>query len=242
MSKALCSLLAPWAMSLAMTMQISYAGDLTVVTEEWKPYNYSENNEIKGLSTEIVKKVLERAAIHHTISVYPWSRAYAMAQSTPDVMIFTIIRIAPREHLFKWVRPLGKGGVSSLYRLKSKPQVNPASVEEAKNYSIVANQDSMDHLWLQSSGFTKVSTPPKVENAVRMFFGGRVDMIAFDDAVIQQEFTKFGFDPADAVRVMPLFTTPPYMALSLATPDEVLHKLQKAYDELMREGKIKLVN
>ena len=221
---------------------LATAQELQVVTENWRPYNYLEEKEVKGVSTEIVKKVIDRSGIKYKISVLPWARAYKMAQEDPNTMIYTIIRIAPRESLFKWVRPLGNGGTTSLYRLKKSTQINPKNVEEAKALKVVANKDSMDHVWLEFNGFKQIHTPPQVEHAIRMIFAGRVDMIAFDDAVIKDEFKNFGFDANEVIQVMPLFKTPPYMAVSLTTSDEILQKLQKAYDELAGEGKIQLVN
>jgi polar amino acid transport system substrate-binding protein len=166
-----------------------------------------------------------------------------MALREPNTMIYTIIRIPQREKLFKWVRPLGIGGTTSLYRLKSQESIAPKTIDEAKKYRVVANLDSMDHQWLAANGFSLLETPPKVENSVKMFFkGDRVDLIAFDDSVIEEEFKKFGFDPGDVVKVLPLFKTPPYMAVSLGTSDIVLTRLQKAYDELLKARKIKLVN
>jgi len=216
--------------------------ELEVVTEEWKPYNYLENNEIKGVSTEVVKKVLDKAGIKYSIKIYPWSRAYVMAQNKSDVLIYTIIRIRAREAAFKWIRPLGKGGTTSLYRLKKNRHINPRTMNEAKKYSIVVNKDSMDHLWLKHEGFNNLELPPKVENSIHMFFHGRVDMIAFDTSVMKEEFSKLGYNVNDVVQVIPLFRTPPYMALSLSTSDKILKKLQAAYDQLLKEKKIKPVN
>ena len=87
-----------------------------------------------------------------------------------------------------------------------------------------------------------MDTPPKVGQTIKMFFAGRFDMIAFDDAVMEAEFKNFGFDHTEADHVLPLFKTPPYMALSLSTSDDILKKLQKAYDALMKENIIKSVN
>jgi len=219
------------------------AQELTVVTEDWRPYNFQEGDQIKGVSTEIVKMILERTKVQHTIAVFPWARAYTMAQNNPNTMIYTIIRIPQREKLFKWIRPLGNGGTTSLYRLKDKETVNPKTVEEARAFSIVANIDSMDHTWLKQNGFTRLSTPPTVEQSLKMFFSGaRVDLIAFDDSVLDDEFKKFGYDKSRVVKVLPLFKTPPYMAVSLSTSDEMVTRLQKAYDDLLAEKKITLVN
>ncbi|WP_108652436.1 substrate-binding periplasmic protein [Dongshaea marina] len=220
----------------------SHSEELLVVTENWRPYNYEEFGEVKGLSTEIVKKVLERAGIKYQIKVYPWARAYRMAQEDKSVMIYTIIRIPTREKLFKWVRPLGRGGVTSLYRLKKNKHISPITLQEAKSYRIGANKDSMDHLWLQDNGFHNLYTPHAVELTIKMFFYDRFDMIAFDDSTMKSEFSHYGWDPNRAVHVMPLFRTPPYIALSLATPDSIKLKLQEAYDSLMKEEMVELVN
>lgn len=218
------------------------AEELKVVTENWRPYNFEENGEIKGVSTKIVKKILAHAGIKYSIDIYPWNRAYDMALHERNVLIYTIIRVAPRENKFKWIRPLGKGGTSSLYRLKKNTHINPKTIEEAKKYDIVANENSMDHIWLEYEGFPNLATPTAVVHSIRMLFKGRIDMIAFDDAVLKYEFESHGFDVNHISRVMPLFKTPPYIALSLATSDEILEKLQKSYDQLIKDKKIDLVN
>lgn len=218
----------------------AYAQELQVVTEDWSPYNYPEGKEVKGVSTEIVKAVLDRAGIKYSITIFPWSRSYSMAQENKNVMIYTIMRTPQREPLFKWVRPLGEGSETSLYRLKTNTKSMPKTVEEAKNYSVLANKDSMDELWLTANGFKKLQKPPAVEYTIKMFFAGRAEMIAFSDATMKDEFAKQGFSLDDVEKVLPLFKVPPYMALSLSTGDDVLLKIQKAYDDLLKEKKITL--
>ena len=77
--------------------------ELEIVTENWRPYNYSEGGDIKGHSTEILEKVLRRSGIKYKIKVYPWARAYKIAQNRKNVLIYTIMRIPSREYLFKWI-------------------------------------------------------------------------------------------------------------------------------------------
>jgi polar amino acid transport system substrate-binding protein len=214
---------------------------IEVVTENWRPYNFQENNVIKGISTEIVKKVLDHSGIDYTISVYPWNRSYKMALEKKNVLIYTIIRIPEREHLFKWVRPLGKGGVTSLYRLQDT-KIQIKTVEDAKQFYIVTNLNSMDHIWLTNNGFTHLHTTGAVENAIKMIFKKRVKLIAFDSAVMKKECENLGYNANQLVEVIPLFRTPPYMALNLKASDHILQKLQQSYDQLLKEKKINLVN
>lgn len=227
---------------MTFSLTSAYSEMLEVVTENWRPYNYEEAGEVKGVSTDIVRKVLDKSGIDYTIHVYPWARAYNMALERKNILIYTIIRIPQREKLFKWICPLGKGGETSLYRLKSEKNLIVNTLADAKKHYIVTNFNSMDHIWLKENGFTKLQIPSAVENSVKMFFGKRARLIAFDSAVMEKECLNAGYDPNDLIKVIPLFETPPYMALSKETSDTILEKLIQVYNHLYKTKKIKLVN
>jgi len=212
--------------------------ELEVVTENWRPYHYMEDGEIKGISTKIVKQLLDKSGIKYKINVYPWARAYQMAQTKQNVLIYTIIKTPQREKLFKWVGPLREGGNISLYRLKKNKHITATTIEQAKRYTIATNNNSMDHIWLKNKGFSKLISPSRVEQALRMFFKGRTEMIALNDSIILEQFNRYGFDQNDVVSVIPLFRALPYMALSNSTSEDIVEKLQIAYDDLFRENKL----
>jgi len=225
---------------IALPISASYSEPLEVVTENWRPYNYEEAGVVKGVSTQIVKKILDNSDINYTINVYPWARSYKMALEKENILIYTIIRIPQREKLFKWVCPLGKGGTTSLYRLKSQKNVHIETIADAKKYYIITNLNSMDHIWLKENGFTKLQIPSAVENALKMIFGKRAPLIAFDSTVMQKECQNAGYDPGDLVKVIQLFKTPPYMALSKQTSDKIFQQLKNSYDQLNKSHKINL--
>ena len=67
---------------------------LTIVTSEEAPYQYIENNNIKGISVDILRELLKETGYEKTeIKVYPWARSYRMALSDENTMIFTISRL-----------------------------------------------------------------------------------------------------------------------------------------------------
>lgn len=76
---------------------------IRVVTENLAPYNMVEGGQITGLSTEIVKAVLNNVGVSPRIEVLPWARAYDLALHSDSVLIYSIARTPQREHLFKWV-------------------------------------------------------------------------------------------------------------------------------------------
>ncbi|MBV8466653.1 MAG: transporter substrate-binding domain-containing protein [Burkholderiales bacterium] len=217
---------------------VALAAPLQVVTENWRPYNYEENGVVKGQSTDIVRLVLDRSGLPYTIDVLPWARAYQYATTKPDVLIYTIIRIPPREGLFKWIGPLGPSGTTSLYRRRDDKAPPPRTLDEAKQLDVVTNRDSMDHQMLEHLHFPNITVAPSVESAIKMFFAQRTRMIAVDDAVLGSEFEAAGFHAEGAVAIMPLFKTPPYLAVSKQTSDETVRRIRDAYEALVREGKI----
>lgn len=75
-----------------------------------------------------------------------------------------------------------------------------------------------------------------------MFYQGHVDLLAFDKTALEGEFSNAGFDPSQVIPVMELFKTPYYFAVSLATTDETIIKLQQAYDKLISSKAIQPIN
>jgi polar amino acid transport system substrate-binding protein len=58
------------------------AQDIMIVTEEFPPYNYSDNGRAQGLSSEVVQAVLAQAGLAAEFLFLPWARAYLTAQNT----------------------------------------------------------------------------------------------------------------------------------------------------------------
>jgi hypothetical protein len=75
------------------------AQDIMIVTEEFPPYNYSDNGRAQGLSSEVVQAVLAQAGLTAEFLFLPWARAYLTAQNTKNTLIFSIGQIPEREDL-----------------------------------------------------------------------------------------------------------------------------------------------
>ncbi len=66
--------------SLLFTLP-SWAGPLTIVTEDFPPYNYEQDGKASGLSSEVVQAVLKEIGLQADIIFYPWRRAYHAVQN-----------------------------------------------------------------------------------------------------------------------------------------------------------------
>lgn len=50
-------------LALILISGTARAESLTIVTEEMPPFNYTENGNVTGMATEVVRAVLDRAAL-----------------------------------------------------------------------------------------------------------------------------------------------------------------------------------
>ena len=94
-----------WAGVLASVQ----AQTIQAVTEDAPPYTYAEQGKVTGPVTDIVEQSLQRAGFKdYRLHLYPWARAYSLAQKQPHVLIFLIARTPAREALFHWAGEIMK--------------------------------------------------------------------------------------------------------------------------------------
>ena len=66
------------------------ANELRIITNEEPPTNYlDENQEIVGITVDVVKKLKEELKLDTQIEFMPWTKAYNIALEKPNIVIFT---------------------------------------------------------------------------------------------------------------------------------------------------------
>ena len=91
---------------------------------------------------------LQRAKLDYHLNIYPWARAYKMAQEAPYVLIYSIGRSEKREAFFKWVDVIAPYDVY-LYRLKNRPEIKVNNLADLKNFKIGAVRDDIRAQYLE---------------------------------------------------------------------------------------------
>ncbi|MCX7218505.1 MAG: transporter substrate-binding domain-containing protein, partial [Burkholderiales bacterium] len=203
----------------------AFAQKLTVVTEEYPPYNFlSSDNKISGMATEVVEEVLLRAKVDYQLGIYPWARAYKMAQEAPYVLIYAIGRNEKREALFKWMDVIAPYDVY-LYRLKSRSDIHVNDLADLKNFEVGAVRDDVRAQYLE-----KLGAKPDLASAdsanIKKLAMERIDMFPIDEAALIGLYKREGIDPGTVVKALKLegLSSGLYMAFSKQTPDEMVSK------------------
>jgi len=211
---------------------------MSIVTEEWAPYNYSEDGGLKGFSVEIVRAIAKQLDADIDIQLLPSMRARASLEGNRRTMLITMLRTPERETKYKWIGPLGD---SAIYFYKRKGDSHEVrTLEDAKKArSICSRFGGLTTARLQAAGFTNIEAGASDGKAVyKMLILGRCDLAVSDSPLGVVHLLKQIDYPLDAVVQTPvkLVSSPVYIACSKDISDAEIARWQAALDGLKASG------
>jgi len=225
-----------------LSMRVSAADVLRIVTEELPPYNMTQNGQVTGLSTEVVRAVLKEAGVQGSIQSMPWARAYDIALNAENVMIYSITRTPQREKLFKWVGVIAP----THWYLYAKPgkNVQLKNLEDARKYQIATVNEDAGEQYLVAKGFAtgkNLQSSNKYELNYEKLKLDRVDLWISNELNALYLVRQAGDDPAKMITralALPDLGTEGGldMAFSLKTPDAVVERFRKALETVKKNG------
>ncbi|MBF0361877.1 MAG: ABC transporter substrate-binding protein [Oligoflexia bacterium] len=227
---------------------------LFIVTEETPPYNFSENNNIVGISTDVVKRLLNDLGIKkYEIHIFSWSRAYGIhalkgladKNKSAYVLIFSMGRIKEREDLFKWIGVIAPYTVS-MYALSERTDINVNNLDDFKKYRVGVVSDDIKSKYLLSKNFNNnnLEYVQKDELNLKKLINKRVDIIPIADQVIKHFFSK---EKKPLSKVKKLLTLDDlsseglYLAFSKNTPDSVVELFKTTLDKIKKSNEYEII-
>jgi polar amino acid transport system substrate-binding protein len=227
------------ALAGALASAGAQAQTIKVVTED-SSYTYVKDGKVSGPATEILEAALKRAGLSdHKIALYPWARAYHMAQNEPNVLIYLIARTAAREAEFKWAGEFMRIEYH-LYKLRGRQDVTVNTLDDAKAYSTAVMRDDVRYQYLQSRGFDKLVPSARNPDSLKMLLDRRVQLVPLAANDMLRYCKEAGVDPNALEKVLTLneMTTGIYMAYSLATSDDIVNRTREAFEQVKAEGMV----
>ncbi len=230
------------AASFASSWQ-AFAGEelaaLKIMTEDYPPFNYQENGELRGLSVDLMLELLKRAGTGHSrsdIELLPWARGYNLTLNRNCHALFSTTRTEDREKLFKWVGPFVPTIVGLTAKKSSRLSVK--SVSELRDMNIGVVKDDVGHLLLKAAGMTDDELDIVLYNDqnYKKLAAGRIDAVAYETNVTKFGLVSIGESPADYEVIHVLKRGDLYLALNRQTKDEVVQTLQTSFDGLVKDG------
>jgi len=210
---------------------------IQIVSEIYPPYQFvDKSGEARGWSADKVRAIFKQANINYHIDFYPWTRAYSLAQTQPEIFIFSLLKTKLREPLFHWVVPLCEIDFS-FYRLKKRADIKLSSLEDAKQYLIATQQGQASSEYLLTLGFEpgkNLTISYRNSNFIQGLIHGRVDLIVLSSAYVASlRANKSPYiDQIEAILPIDYLRNSTYLASSLDTSPALIAALRKAYDEI----------
>jgi polar amino acid transport system substrate-binding protein len=199
---------------------------LVYITEQFPPFNFQEEGMLKGISVDLLDRMLNRMDIdlnRSSIRLLAWDVGYQIALEKNNTVLFSTARLPERESSFKWVGPISPTRVV-LFAMKDKA-INIESPEDLKKYKIGVIHNSAEQLLATRAGLSpKELVVENDSNIIMKFLEG---MWLLNRYGIKTSQYKTVFDLGNDFEL--------YYAFNKDTPDSLVQAFQHALNQTKQE-------
>lgn len=237
-------LLIMFCLSCATTVFAQSADDLTYMTEQYPPFNFSENSEASGINVDLLIKMFEQMGVNKTradIQVIPWAKGYEAVKTTPGSVLFGMSRTEAREPLFKWVGPISPSRIGLIAKKSDGIKIN--SYSDLTNYKIGAVRDDIGEQLLLQNGVptSAIDASSTMEANIKKLDRGRINLWSYNETVAGYAFKAAGLNSADYETVFILNEGYQSYAFHKGTDDALIQKFQAALDAVKASGELQKI-
>lgn len=212
------------------------ASEVKLLTENFPPFSFTGvDGTIEGTSTNTVRLILGKLGLASNITLMNWPSAYEMALAEPNTALYSMARSPQREHLFKWVGPIGTYEKTLYAKAGSGMQV--ASLGAAKNAQsiCVVQYDDREQL-LSGLGFSNLVMKGSDTECMQALAAGEVELWLGSSDNMPYVGAEIGMLKTAVTPVLEVERSEIYIAFSNSTSDKIVAEWQSALDSLKRDG------
>ncbi len=215
--------------------------ELEVVTEDWPPF-IVKGKEVSGVVTKNIKEILANTDIKYSINIYPWARSLNLAKTTPNILIYSILRTKQREASFNWICPIYKSTAIHVYKLASN-EINVNSLESIRKGVVGVMRGDHGYSFFVQAGFKEginLDLSSNEEINLKKLISGRVDVVIQAKESLNYRLKSIGVKDLDIVPGLAIGESESVehcMALSLGTNPETIIKIRKAFKQWQKDQK-----
>lgn len=216
--------------------------DLRYLTEEYYPFNYERDGELRGLSVELLREVWKRMDVaEQPIALLPWARGYDAVQTEPNTVLFAMARNDSREHLFQWAGPISDARFVLTGLRKRRLQIQ--DITELTSYSVgTVIKDISDLLLEPYKDIIQVEPVTSMEYNLKKLVAGRIDLVSYEESAMHRFLIEQGYSPSDFETVFLLKDMDVYYAFHKDTDPALVRRFQAVIDEIRSEPTYQLIH
>jgi len=221
--------------------------DIKWYTEEYPPYNYVENGNLKGISVDLLLAAWKKMGLNKTakdIKVVPWARGVKMVKTKPGTCLFATTITSERKDVLGWKFvypiPLVNEEPENHVIARKDKNISFDSIEDLKKYKGrfgVVRGDVGEGLLIgagvNSAKLDKAANPVSL---VKKLDKGRYDLISYSFTTASTKMKANAIDPNKFEIVFAFPPKPMGYAFYHSTDPALLKKMQEALDALHSDG------
>lgn len=217
--------------------EAGYPHQLRFITEDYKPFNYMESDQLKGLAPEILEDICTDLGISFKAEVMDWPDAYAAAQSDPEAVLFSAILNEERKDLFKWVGPIAS--LDWRFYSTSTNAVDIVSLGDAREVDgIGVISDFSIEQFLAGEGFTNLVYCSNSEEAFQKLLNGEISLVPSSQITAEAALENIGRSIYEVTPKLTIQTEFVYIAFNKAIPDVVVNDFQHQLNLMKTNGRL----
>lgn len=214
--------------------------DILWITEEYAPYNFTDDDgDLTGITVDVLTELWRRLDADidtDAIRVLPWARGYRMAQENPAACVGATTITDSRREQFRFVGP---------YVDARNAVVGPASTADGDYEDIgdlagmeigVVRDDVAEQL-MQDAGapvrYVRVAEP---DTMLRMLDGDRFDAVAYNVLVVNWTMRDLGIDPDGYDELLLLDEGGMGLACHPEMSPELIEQMEAALEAMRDDG------
>lgn len=156
---------------------------LLIVLDNWAPYGFEENGNLKGMDLEVAVAVLKNMGKSVKIEVYPWKRCISMIeQKSADMILDISITPERREFLYYPDEPISIG--TTVFFIRKNQKITYTKLDDLFELKVgaMSGYEYCDEIDQSPIGKNAVRLN-KQEQCFNMLLENRIDAVVEVDAV-----------------------------------------------------------
>lgn len=227
------------AFALKAPDEIRSAEDLRYFTEQYPPYNYEADGELRGIMIDVWEELWDRMGAdldRDDITLAPWARGYHEVQTWPGTALAAMTYTESRAEYLAFVGPVVDVRFVLLAPKSAGIELN--GLQELTDHAVGTVRDDIGEQLLVQRGFDadifeRLEDPAQ---AAAMLEAGRIDMFAYQEDVAMFEMEAEGLDVAEYEAVHVLDTGNLQLSFHVDTPQRLLDEFQAHLDDMRDDG------
>ncbi|WP_305986002.1 ABC transporter substrate-binding protein [Roseibium sp. MMSF_3544] len=226
------------AVAFLVCLAVAMAGpaksqELRLITSPWPPSNFvGPDGSPAGISIDVIEALKEKLQLDTPVEILPWARGYLIAQSEPNVMLFTAGRTEERvSNGFHFIGPVVMWTHALMAKSGANLSIDDLDAVKAQDLTVAGVRGSWQMRLLEEAGVQTVDTENH-ETGARMLLAERVDLwitSSLQASVILKDLGE------DADRVEPVHAvrrSPSFLMISKGSDPDVIARWENAYLDL----------